>query len=297
MLRPLRSEIFRLRHRWMPWLVLAILLVLGLGMYELIYTTLNTQIQLIKGGNAPAGVTQGDPAATLRSLEDTITMVRPANIPDFGVSLVAGLGSVMLIVFTASHVGTEFTWGTLRTVLASGIGRTRFLAAKLASILLFAVVFTIVGIAGVVAASFLVSMQAGFATSGFDGGAVLSASWRTLYAFLPYIALTTVIVVWLRSTGAGVAAGLVIYFAESLIAQMLIQFNADFATIANFGIARNVQALTRATVRVGVNTGPTAPGAPALPDPTQAAIVLAAWTVVFIGLAYWRLRSRDVTLA
>jgi ABC-2 type transport system permease protein len=297
MLRPLRSEIYRLRHRWMPWMVLGVIVVLGFLMYELIYTTLNAQIQLIKGGNAPASVTQGDPAATLKTLEQTVAMVRPGNISDFGVSLVAGLGSVMLIVFTASHVGTEFTWGTLRTVLASGIGRAEFLVAKLVSILLFAIVFAIVGIAAVVAASFLVSTQAGFDTSGFDGAAVLSSSWRTLYAFLPYIALTSVIVVWIRSTGAGVAAGLVIYFAESLIAQLLIQFNRDFATIANLGIARNVQALSRATVRVGVNTGPSPSGAPALPDQTQAAIVLAVWTAIFIALAFWRLRTRDVTLS
>ena len=297
MLRPLRSEIYRLRHRWMPWIVLGIILALGLLMYELIYTTINTQIELIKSGNAPASLTQGDAAATLKTLEDTVAMVRPGNIPDFGVSLVAGLGSVMLIVFTASHVGTEFTWGTLRTLLASGVGRAELLAAKLASILLFAIVFAIVGIAGVIAASFLVSTQAGLDTGGFDGGAVLTASWRTIYAFLPYTALTAAIVVWARSTGAGVAAGLVIYFAESLIAQLLIQFNRDFATIANLGIARNVQSISQATVRVGVNTGPAPSDAPALPDQTQAAIVLAVWTVLFIALAYWRLRTRDVTLA
>lgn len=296
MLRPLRSEVYRLRHRWMPWIVLGVLLGLGLLMYELIYTTLTAQIRLIEGGNAPSSVTQGDPAATLKSLRETVEMVRPANIPDFGISLVAGIGSVMLIVFTASHVGTEFNWGTLRTLLASGIGRGEFLAAKLTSVLLFEIVFAIVGIAGVVAASFLVSSQAGFGTAGFDGGVVLSSSWRTLYSYLPYTALTAAIVVWARSTGAGVAAGLVIYFAESLIAQLLIQFNRDFAAIANFGIARNVQALSQATVRVGVNTGPD-PNAPALPDQTQAAIVLAVWTVIFIALAYWRLRTRDVTLS
>lgn len=296
MLRALRSEIFRLRHRWMPWIVLGIILALGFGMYELIYATLNTQIKLIEGGNAPANVTQGNAEATLKQLRDTLESIRPSQIPAFGVSLVAGLGSVMLIVFTASHVGTEFTWGTLRTVLANGVGRAEFLAAKLVSILLFAVVFAIVGIAAVVAASFIVSGQAGFDTTGFDGGAVLAASGRTLYAYLPYISLTTVIVMWARSTGAGVAAGLVIYFAESLIAQLLIGFDRDFATVANLGIARNVEAMSQAGVRVGVNTGPN-PNAPALPDPTQAAVVLAAWTVVFIALAYWRLRSRDITLA
>lgn len=296
MLRPLRSEVYRLRHRWMPWIILGIALVLALAFYELIYTTLTAQIRLIESGNAPDSVTQGNPEAMLKQLRDTVNSVQPSQIPDFGVSLVSGLGSVMLIVFAASHMGTEFGWGTLRTLLASGVGRGTFLATKLLSMLLFAAVFTAVGIAGAVAASFIVSTQAGLDTSGFSPTDVLSASWRTLYAFLPYIALASLIALWFRSSGAGIAAGLVIYFAESLVAQLLIQFDRNFATIVDYGIARNVQSLSQVTVRVGVNTGPAA-NAPVLPDQTHAAIVLAAWTAIFIALAFWRLRSRDVTLA
>jgi ABC-type transport system involved in multi-copper enzyme maturation permease subunit len=38
------------------------------------------------------------------------------------------------------------------------------------------------------------------------------------------------------------------------------------------------------------------PSAVGLPDQGQAALILGAYTVVFLGLAYWRLRSRDVTV-
>lgn len=295
MLRPLRSEIFRLRRRWMPWILLGIVLVMGFVFYELIYFSLNTQLQLLRSGNAPANVSGGDPQAMIRELESTLQQVRPSHVPDFGISLVAGLGSVLLIVFAASHMGTEFGWGTLRTLLASGEGRAAFLASKLGSIALFGLLFTAFGVASVVMASFLVSAQAGFDTSGLDPGTVASAGIRAAYCFVPYLALAALIALWSRSSGAGIAAGLVIYFAESIVMQLLISFNKDYATIANFGISRNVQSLSR--LGVTVSTGAPPATAPALPDQTQAALVLAAWTIVFLALAFWRLRSRDVTLA
>ena len=295
MLRPLRSEIFRMRRRWMPWILLAIIAVMGILFYEIIYFSLNTQLQLLRSGNAPTNVSGGDPQAMIRELESTLQQVRPSHVPEFGISLVAGIGSVLLIFLAASHMWTEFGWGTLRTLLASGEGRIAFLGSKLGSIALFALVFTVLGVLSVTAASFIVSSQAGFDTSGLDLGTVASAGVRAAYCFLPYLALAALIALWSRSSGAGIAAGLVIYFAESIVMQLLISFNRDYATIANFGISRNVQSLSRLGVTVSTGAPPSA--APALPDQTQAVLVLAAWTALFIVLAFWRLRSRDVTLA
>jgi ABC-type transport system involved in multi-copper enzyme maturation permease subunit len=34
---------------------------------------------------------------------------------------------------------------------------------------------------------------------------------------------------------------------------------------------------------------------PSLPDPAQAALVLLAYTVLFVSVTVWRFRSRDVT--
>jgi len=296
MLRPLRSELHRLRRRWMPWILLGIVVGMALLFYELIYVSVNAQIELLRSGNAPANaVGPAGTEETIRQMEETLTQIQPQHVAEFGVQLVAALGSVMLIVFAASHMGTEFGWGTLRTLLASGLGRDAFLATKLASLVLFALVFAALGIAASIAASFLVSTQAGFDTSGFDASEVLSAAWRTAYAFLPYLALASLIALFSRSSGAGIAAGLVIYFAESIVVQLLIAFNRDFATIGDLGISRNVSSLSRISVTVaGQNASNTAV---ALPDQTQAAIVLAGWTALFVLLAFWRLRSRDVTLA
>jgi ABC-2 type transport system permease protein len=296
MLRPLRNELYRMTRRWMPRVLLATIAGAGIVLYELIYYSVNAQLTLLRSGNAPANlVGPAGAEATIKQFEETLLQVRPAHVQELGVGLVAGLGSVMLIVFAASHMGTEFGWGTLRTQLASGLSRRAFLATKLGSLALFALAFTVLGILATVAASFLVSTQAGYDTGGFDLAKVVSAGWRTGYSFIPYLALASLIALWSRSSGAGIAAGLVIYFAESLVTGLLISFNRDFATIANLGLARNVQSLSRISVTVaGTNSSNSAA---TLPDPTQAAVVLAVWTVVFIALAVWRLRTRDITLA
>ena len=116
-------------------------------------------------------------------------------------------------------------------------------------------------------------------------------------SILPYMALASLIALWSRSGGAGIAAGLVIFFAEGLVSQIVAAVNRDLAKVVDYGISRNVQAVQRAGIEPEGRAAQAAAAAAPLPDATQAALVLAAYTVLFVGLAYWRLRSRDVTLS
>jgi len=295
MFRPLRAEAYRMWRRTMPRVLLALVALFAFAMYELVYTTIRAQLTLLRGGNVPANAGGQDPQALMRQLEETLVQLQPQHVSDFGVSLVAGVGAVMLIVYAASHVGNEFGWGTLRTLLASGLGRDAFLATKLASLAIFAVALTVIGVVAVALASYVVAAQSGNAGTGLDAAKVLSSAWRTAYSFMPYLALSALIALWSRSSAAGIAFGLVIYFVENIATSLLISFNRDFATVANLGIARNVSSLSRVTVTVAGQNGPDP--ATTLPSQEQAALMLALWTAVFMALAFWRLRTRDVTLA
>lgn len=296
MLRLLRSEIFRLRKRWMPWVLLGMVVVLAFVLYELIWVTSNAQLQLLRSASAPSTPNAPPPDVQIRSLEQAIQTLRPARLTELGLGFVQGFGSIVLIVFSASHVGTEWAWGTLRTVLAAGAGRVPFLVSKYVSLVGFAIVYMIVGLAAALAASFIVSAQAGLDTSGLDLGTVAQAGARGIYGFLPYMALAALIAGWFRSAGGGIAAGLVINFSESIVVSLLVSFNKDLVTIANLGLSRNVQSISRIPGQVASTSGPENALA-ALPDQGQAALVLAVWTLIFVGLAVWRLRSRDITLA
>ena len=287
MLRLLSSEIYRLVRRWMPWIMLGLIVVTAFLFYFLIWASINAQLQAVKSGTIPA------PPEGTAQLTETLRQIAPDRVAQFGVGIVAGLGSVMLIVFAASHVGTEFGWGTFRTLLAHGASRSGFLVAKTVSLVLYAFVFIVVGTLAAIGASYAVSAVAGISFgSGVDLAEVARVAAKSGYTFLPYMALALAIAVWSKSAGAGIAAGLVVYFAEGLVATILVSLNKDYAQIVNWGLSRNASALTRA----GAAAAGQDPTASTLPDPTRAAIVLGAYCVIFIVLAYWRLRSRDVTV-
>jgi ABC-type transport system involved in multi-copper enzyme maturation permease subunit len=250
MLRLLRSETFRLRRRWMPWVLLLLIVLAGVGLYLLVYAGAQASLQAERSGAVPPQ------PGTEEAMNDLLRQIRPANVQGFGVSLVSGIGSVMLI---------------------AGFG----------------VLFIFIGMLAAIAGSYIATTIAAGDTSGLDVGAIAQSAAKAYYTFLPYMALAALIAVWSRSAGAGIAAGLVLYFAEGLIAGLLVQLNREWANIVNYGLSRNVTALTRDAAATGVTQDPTAV---ALPDQGQAALVLAIYTVVFVALAFWRLRTRDITL-
>ena len=287
MLRLLGSEIFRMRRRWMTWIILGLIILAAFAVYFLVWVSTQAQIEAIRSGQIPPQ--QGQ---TMAQLQETLLLVAPGRVQDFGIGVVSGLGSVMLIVFAASHVGTEFGWGTFRTLLAHGASRTGFLVSKTVSLVLYALVFMVLGTLAAIGASYAVSSVANLAIgAGVDVPEVTRVAAKSAYTFLPYMALAVAIAVWSKSAGAGIAAGLVVNFAESIVAGILVSLNRDYAQIVNWGISRNASALT--TTASGAALDPTAA---TLPDPTRAAIVLGVYCVVFLALAYWPLRSRDVTV-
>jgi len=287
----LRSEVFRLRRRWMPWILLFSVVVLAFVLYFVIYASVQAQIEALQKGIASTG---NGPLQTEAQLRDELTTLQPSQLMSFGLGIVSGLGSVLLIVLTASVFGNEFNWGTLRVILALGAGRERFLAAKFVALVLYATLLTIAGTLAALAGSEIVSSIASLDRTlppDFVTQLVVNVG-RAIFTFLPYIALAALIAVWSKSGGAGIAIGLVVYFAEGLVMSLLVAFNKDYTTIADLGLSRNVSAMTRLTIR----TAGTGPGDPStLPDPGQAALVLLAYTVLFVALAVWRFRARDVT--
>jgi ABC-2 type transport system permease protein len=287
-LRTLRSELFRLRRRWMPWIMAGLLVLLVFFLYLVFWASIRAQIEGMRSGQF-----EGPPGG-IAEAEQQLREIQPDRVQYFGMAIVTQVGVVMLIVFAASHVGTEFGWGTLRTLLAHGAGRGAFLSSKIASVALFAGVLFTVGATAAILASYTVVAIAGTTGTTADFGMVAIQAARSAYASLPYVALAILLAMQARSAGAGIAGGLLVLFTESVVASILLQLNRDYASFVNWGINRNFTSLTAAGVSADV--GAAAAAAATLPSQGQAAFVLAAYGIVFLALAYWRLRSRDVTV-
>src|SRR5919201_4780854 len=207
MLRLLRSELYRLSRRWMPWIMLGLIVITAFLFYFLIWASVRAQLEAVRNGTIPS------PPGGTAQLEQTLRQIAPDRVAQRGVGIVWGLGSVMLIVSAASHVGTEFGWGTFRTLLAHGASRSGFLTVKAVALVLYAFVFMIVGTLAAIGASFAVSAVAGMSTgTGVDLGEVARVAAKSGYTFTPYMTLALAIAVWSKSAGAGIAAGLVVYF-------------------------------------------------------------------------------------
>src|SRR5437867_11025441 len=164
-LRLFRSEIYRLRRRWMPLLMLLIIALAAVGIYLLVYLSVQAQLQAVRTGAIPSR------PGGAQAMSQTLRELRPDRVQGFGVQIVSGLGSVMIIVFAASHIGTEFGWGTFRTLLAHGAGRGAFLGAKVLSLGVYAAGFVFLGVVAAVLRGYRVTALAGEAASGPDRGA------------------------------------------------------------------------------------------------------------------------------
>lgn len=212
----------------------------------------------------------------------------PGSIPE-ALDTVQTFGLILMAILTASAIGIDYGAGTLRSVLTQGTGRWPYLAAKLVTLALLAAGGLLIAAASVVISSEIARSLAGTAPASAgatpatwtDAGVAL---WKVWVSFLPYLALTTFVTVIARSSAAGMAIGLGYYFAEQLIIALLSNFFTWFQDVADYLLVRNISAWS----------GGGFPSAGTPPDQTHALIVMAVYTVLLGGVAFWLFERRDV---
>lgn len=257
----LRFELFKLTHRLMPRAMVLVIVGGPLAAYLLL------------------GVLPEEGGSNVNDL-------RIGNVPTDGMFIVYQLGMVLAVALAASSMATEYSWGTLRSVLPRSAGRSAFLTAKLASLGLFAVVIVVCGLAAALVGSTLVTELRGLDGSVGSGfaGQVLESLVRTVWSVLPYGALAFVVALWSRSSAAGIAIPIIVFYAEVLTPLFTSIGALDWLPYAL--IYNNITAVlgTHALLPEGD-----------IPGVWQAAGVLAAYLTAFIALAYGRFLTRDVT--
>lgn len=122
----LGSELFRLVKRPMPWVML---LIVALGVM-LLYGALWAVLESSATGQ------------DARELRDTL---RVGATTEIGLSLVATLATILVVVIASSTIGAEYGWGTIRTLLPRASGRLALATAKLVTIGFFVTVLVVFG--------------------------------------------------------------------------------------------------------------------------------------------------------
>ena len=285
MRRLVNAELMKFRTRWFPY-VLALIAVAGVA------------FQVWVGGYVSWQSAEG--------FQDTAVAARTFALPWSLVALLdAGQswGAILVGVFTASVVATDFGWGTVRQSLIRGHSRGSFLFAKAFAIALASAIALLIVLAvGIVFCIFASSLAGEAITLHVRGGpstaGIVMMVVRAAYAILPYGLMALMITVVTRSTAAGATMILLYVFIEAAVISILGSVGGTWADARGWLLGHNVASLM-AVNRIGsadyhsLAIGERAsPGE--LPDPIVATVVIALYCVAFVAITYRVFASRDV---
>lgn len=285
MYRLIEAELFKLRKRPMTKILLLVLVGITVLFYLLLFAISRVGLPI-----APSGAEAPDHGALLGL---------PVALP-FAMSLITTIGSVLAVILVASAMGSEYNWRTIRTAVVSSESRSKLLVAKLIA----AGIFILCGMILALVVGFIMSLVTtaiggykfdfGFATGSYLWSQFLQF-WRTFYVLLPYVLFGFMFSIVGRSAMPGIALGIGVFFIESIV--------TAFMTLAGGWIARIPEYLPTTSVRAinaladlpsgfGMGMGG---GGGVLLGPIQAALTLAVYNVLFLGLAFYFFLKRDVT--
>lgn len=276
MIASFRSEWFRLRRRPAIWLLSAgLLAILLLFTYLLVWAVLT---------NPPRGL-----ATAGRSPAELKRVLYPAVWPHTVLGATTGLGGAITVVLGVLVAGSEYSWGTVKTILTQGPGRLRALAGKGVALVALVAILAVAMLAVGAAASAVLAAIDGQAEAWPSAVQVLEALGAAWLILTMYASLGFVLAVLFRQPGVAIGIGLVYALVvESLILNLLAGADA-FKPIVSAFPGANAGGLVAAFPRSGPNAN-----VPPLMGAGQAGVVLAAYIALFALVSALVFRARDV---
>lgn len=288
MIRLIGAEFLKLRKRPMTRILLFVLVGIMVILYLLLLAISKANLPA-----SPAGRQMGN-------IQNLLGL--PMALP-FALSMLSSFGTVLAVILVASTIGSEYNWRTIRTMLISSESRFKLLGAKLIS----AAVFVLAGMVIGLAAGFLMSLittaiggytfDFSFATGGYLRDQFLQF-WRTFFVLTPYMLLGFLFAIAGRSAMPGIALGIGVYFLESIITTFMNLAGGWIARIPDYLLSANVNAITALNklpegFRPGTMGGNNLSGQ--TPAVSHASVILAGYSLVFVVLAFYLFRKRDIT--
>ena len=281
----LRAELFKTLHRRMTYILLAVLCLLVLTFYVILWLRLRAGPEAGVGG-------QLDYLAQREAMSFK-------NVVPYGLQLERFFLTLVCVVFTATMMGNEYDWRTVGVVVARGVKRWQFVAAKLIVSIAFAVVVLACGfiVALLCSAWFshLYHLQSGVFT--LERVLDLFASLlRTTYAVLPFVLMALLFATIWRSAGQAVGFSLGFFFLEGVFTGLLENANGWLAHVPEVLLNANAMAVMRANGLLSTNAQDRSPfaGSPGGVPVWRGFGVLLVYIVVFGAVAFWRFQHRDI---
>jgi ABC-2 type transport system permease protein len=206
-----------------------------------------------------------------------------AELRTFGLSFNSLFGGIMLVIISAGLIGNEYSWNTIRPLLARARSRTSLITAKLVALTLYCIVFSIILALLTIAMSGIASavVGEGWKLSGVEVGRVAGYVIGMILQNLPTMALAFLLALWTRSNAAGIGVALGLIILEPTLFGILNNVSDVFKTIQKGGLQYNSNKLLEVglTEQAGY----------------VAVIVCVIYTAIFVALSYYIFLRRDVT--
>jgi len=198
------------------------------------------------------------------------------------------LGAAMAIVLGAIFAGSEYSWGTLKTMLTQGPGRVTTWAGRVVVFMAWMGIMTVVLFVAGAAYSAVIALFQNQSISWPELETIAKGFGAIWLVFAVNGAIGMALGVVIRQSAAALGIGLVYLLAVEIIAVRFIDTlsNGAYKWIGDLFVGQNASALI-----AGITPPPVAPSI----GVEQALAVLAAYLVALLVIAGGLIRLRDVT--
>lgn len=285
MLAAFRGELFKFVRRPAVWVLVVLLLLLAVGLGYVITYLIDTF--------APSSASQRLPPGT--KLSDFKVALYPQNFVKDTFSTWGSLGGVFALIMGVLVQGSEYGWGTIKTLFTQRYGRLTMLSGKLAALAVLVLVMVVALFAVDAVASVIIVTIDGKPIDFPAADVIVKAivAGFLIFGFWAVFGFTLASV--FRQSAMAIGLGL----AYALVVELLIfsLLNALGATVVNqihqwFPIANTgylAESFGQISFR-GIPRNPTP-----FADANHAVIVLLLYVIVFTAITAWLTRTRDVT--
>jgi ABC-type transport system involved in multi-copper enzyme maturation permease subunit len=285
MLAAFRGELFKFVRRPAVWVLVILLLLLAVGLGYVITYLIDTF--------APPSASQGLPPGT--KLSDFKVALYPQNFVKDTFSTWGSLGGVFALIMGVLVQGSEYGWGTIKTLFTQRYGRLTMLFGKLTALAVLVLVMVVALFAVDAVASVIIVTIDGKPIDFPAADVIFKAivAGFLIFGFWAVFGFTLATV--FRQSAMAIGLGL----AYALVVELLIfsLLNALGASVVNqihqwFPIANTgYLAASFGSINFRGIERTAAPFA----DANHAVIVLLLYVIVFTAITAWLTRTRDVT--
>ncbi|HEY0752336.1 MAG TPA: ABC transporter permease [Ktedonobacteraceae bacterium] len=277
-----RGEIFKVVRQWTPWI--ALVLMLGIiGLPFLLFFTTSGLKELI-----------------LSPHYDYFYERMP-----IGFALLRAFGGIVLVVITARIIGQEYSLGTIRVVLARGVGRVQLLLAKMTATALLALALVTIGLLEI---ALLSTVQIQLVAGSLNPLISLPASvWHDFGLYLLAILLsmgatllmTTAVSVIFHSLAGALSASIIWFPIDNMLVLMLSLIfrltKSDFwLNVTAYLLGPNLNALAGLLAQRSGSIWQFGFGPQITVDSTHALLVALVYSLIFAAVAIIFTWKRDV---